>query len=120
MKIIASVVFVSLLSGCAAVDTVKQYWPRNHDPIMVSRYIDLSNSIEKASCGDKSSFDDSIKHAEWLNKYSEFRSDPQKEATTNVVTNLKKASEASEAACKRWVNLANINMKLIKDSWSSR
>lgn len=120
MKVIASVLFVSLLSGCAVVDKVTQYWPRDHDPAMVSKYVDLATSLEKASCDNQDSFNEPIKLAEWLNKYSEFRADPQTVSTTNVVTNLKKAKDSSEAACKRWLNLANINMKNIKESWSAR
>ena len=120
MKIIISLSLITLLSGCAVIDKVTQLWPRDHDSAMVSKYVDLATSLEKASCDNKSSFDEPIKLAEWLNKYSEFRSDPQTISTTNVVTNLKKAKESSEAACKRWMNLANINMKNLKESWSAR
>lgn len=120
MKILALGFLLTLLSGCAVVDKVTQYWPRDHDPAMVSKYVDLATSLEKVTCAEQSSLDEPIKLAEWLNKYSEFRADPQAVTTTNVVTNLKQAKDSSEAACKRWVNLANINMKNIKESWSAR
>lgn len=120
MKTLTLVLFVSLLSGCAVVDKVTQNWPRDHDPVMVSKYVDLSILLEKVSCTEQSSFEEPIRQAEWLNKYSEFRADPQTISTTNVLTNLQKAKDSSEAACKRWVNLANINMKNIKESWSAR
>lgn len=116
MKKIAAMFIVVSLSGCSVLDL----WPRDHDPALVTKYVDLQVSLEKATCESKQSFDEPIRNADWLDKYAKFRGDPQVISTTNVLTNLKKAKEASDAACKRWLNLANINMKNIKESWSAR
>lgn len=121
MKKLFGILFVAtMLTGCAVIDKAKNLWPRDHDPIMVSAYIDLQISLESASCIDKFTISDSLMLADWLNRYSIFRNDPQKVTTEAIVLNLKKASEASDAACKRYVNLANINMKNLKESWSKR
>jgi hypothetical protein len=120
MKVLASLLFVSLLSGCAVVDKVTQFWPRDHDSAMVSAYINLETQMQKASCSDSKSYQEASVTADWIRRYAEFRNDPQLQAAKNVSDNLKKATVASEPACKRWINLTNINMKLIKESWSAR
>ena len=120
MKIIVALALAATLSGCALVDKVKDYWPRDHDAALVSMYINLEREIEAATCGDSVSFVGAINVSDWINRYAEFRNDPQKIATKNVKDNLEKAASASEGACKRYVNLTKINMKLIKDSWSGR
>jgi hypothetical protein len=120
MKTIAALVLVTTLSGCAVIDKVTQFWPRDHDSAMVSAYVNLETQMEKASCSDSKSYQEAFVTADWIRRYAEFRNDPQLQAAKNVSDNLKKATEASEAACKRRINLTNINMKLIKESWSAR
>ena len=120
MKIIVTLILAATLSGCAVVDKVKDYWPRDHDPALASMYISLEKELEKASCDRQDKFGPMIEVADWITRYSEFRNDPQKVATKNVRDNLEKASTSSEAVCKRYINLTKINMKLIRDSWSSR
>jgi hypothetical protein len=95
-------------------------WPRDHDPALVSGYINLQIVLEKASCDDRIGILDSIALADWINRYSEFRNDPQKDTTKLILNNLNKAKDASDAACKRYLNLANINMKIIQEAWSGR
>ena len=108
------------LSGCAALIGLKTIWPKNHDPALVSNYVQLSISLEKVDCNKKETFNQAIIDADWLNRYAEFRNDSQKVSTKAIHDNLKKASESGEVACKRWVNLSNISMKTIKDSWGGR
>ena len=120
MKIIATFLIAVSLSGCAVIDKVRDYWPRDHDPVLASMYINLDRELEKASCDKQERFGPLVDAADWINRYAEFRNDPQKVATKNVRDNLEKASTSSEAVCKRYLNLTKINMKLIRDSWSGR
>ena len=121
MKNFIGILFLmTALTGCAVVNKAIDLWPRDHDPVISSTYINLQLSIENTSCDNKASFNQSITIADWLNRYSVFRNDPQKVTTEAIVSNLRKASEASDTACKRYVNIANINMKNLKDSWSKR
>lgn len=108
------------LSGCAVVDKAKDYWPRAHDPAMVSTYINLEILMENVTCENRYSIANTITTADWLNRYAVFRNDPQKVTTEAIASNLKKALDSSEAACKRYINLTNINMKILKESWSKR
>ena len=120
MKIIVTLLFTAVLSGCAVVDQVRDYWPRDHDPVLASMYINLDRELEKSSCDRQERFSPLVDAADWIYRYAEFRNDPQKIATKNVRDNLEKASTSSEAVCKRYLNLTKINMKLIRDSWSDR
>lgn len=120
-KILASLLLVSVLSGCAVVEKVSAIWPRAHDPALVSGWVDLDVALSKANCSDRESLEPAIKAADWLNRYSLFRDDPQKITTKLVVENLVKARNTpSEKACETFVRLTIINTKTIKTSWSGR
>lgn len=109
-----------LLSGCSTVDKVKEMWPRAHDPVMVSAYIDLERQLEEVSCKSKESINPAAYYADWLNRYAEFRSDPQRISTKAIVDNLEKAKKAPELVCERWLTLSKTRMSIIKESWSGR
>lgn len=120
MKILATILFTVTLTGCAVVDKVKDYWPRDHDPALVSAYINLERELESASCTNQVGLISMVSIADWIDRYAQFRNDPQKIATNNIKVNLEKAANSSEAVCKRYLNLTKVNMKLIKESWSGR
>ena len=111
---------VVLLSGCSTVDKVKEMWPRAHDPVMVSTYIDLEKQLEIVSCKSKESIDPAILKADWLNRYTEFRGDPQRISTKAILDNLEKAKKTPDMVCDRWISLSKTRMKVIKEAWSGR
>lgn len=117
---IAGVFLLVLMTGCSTVDNLKRYWPRPHDPGLVTAYVELEKNMALVNCSDKLTVNAAIDKADTLNKYAFFRQDPMMDATNTVMINLNKAAASSENACKRFVNLANINLKTIKESWSSR
>lgn len=114
------IVLTILLSGCSTVDKVKQMWPRAHDSALVSGYVNLETSLEVADCKVKDNFDTILKHADWLNRYAEFRNDPQKISTKAILDNIHKAKDGNVAVCERWISLSKTRMKIIKESWSGR
>jgi hypothetical protein len=113
-------VAVLLLSGCTTVDKVKEMWPRAHDPVLVGNYIDLDLYLENVNCKTKDGFDSAIVKATWLNRYAEFRKEPQRVSTKAILENLEKAKKAPELVCDRWVTLSKTRMKIIKETWSGR
>ena len=120
MKKILIAVSILLLTGCSTVDKVKEMWPRPHDPVMVSVYVDLEKHLESVSCKSKEGFDPALQKADWLNRYAEFRKEPQRVSTKAIVDNLEKAKKAPELVCDRWLTLSKTRMKIIKESWSGR
>jgi len=119
-KIIAILLLSSTLSGCAAIATVKAILPKDHDPGLVSGWVDLQIGLDKVQCTDKNTLLQAQVNADWLNRYAEFRNDPQKVSTKAIVDNLNKAQEGNEAVCQRWVNLSKTRMKIIQEAWSGR
>ena len=113
-------ILVLVLSGCSTIDKVKEMWPKPHDPVMVGAYIDLEKHLEVISCKLKESIDPAIVKADWLNRYAEFRIEPQRVSTKAILENLEKAKKAPELVCERWVTLSKTRMKVIKESWSGR
>lgn len=113
-------VAVLFLSGCSTVDKVKEMWPRQHDPVLVGNYIDLERYLDNVSCKSKESFDPAIIKADWLNRYAQFRKEPQRVSIKAIFDNLEKAKKAPELVCERWVTLSKTRMKIIKDTWSGR
>ena len=113
-------ILVLVLSGCTTIDKVKEMWPRPHDPVMVSVYVDLEKHLESISCKSKEGIDPAIVKADWLNRYAEFRGEPQRVSTKAILENLEKAKKAPELVCERWVTLSKTRMKIIKESWSGR
>ena len=120
MKKLFLLCMIVSLSGCAVVEKVKQVWPRAHDPALVSGYVDLESELSKVSCKEKETIKPAKSKAEWLNKYAEFRNDPQQVSTKAIVDNFDKATVASEAVCDRWINLSKTRMSIIKEAWSGR
>jgi hypothetical protein len=120
MKTILLVSLTVLLTGCATVDKVKEMWPRAHDPVLVSNYIDLERNLDSINCKSKESLDPAILKADWLNRYAEFRREPQRVSTKAILENLEKAKKAPELVCERWVTLSKTRMKIIKETWSGR
>ena len=120
MKKILLLSFLTLLTGCSTLDKVKELWPRAHDPILVEKYIDLDLKLNNVSCENKETIIIAKEHAEWLNKYAEFRKDPQKVSTKAIFENLEKANTGSINVCQRWISLSKIRMTTIKEAWSGR
>ncbi len=76
--------------------------------------------LDVVSCKSKESIDPALSKADWLNRYAEFRSDPQRISTKAIVDNLEKAKKAPDLVCERWLTLSKTRMKIIKESWSGR
>ena len=112
-KTVVSIVLCLFLVGCT-------FMPKKHDPILAGSFVDLSISLEDASCEDQFSIEETIYIAKWMEKYAMFREDPQLKTVTSIIKNLEKASYTSEAACERWLHITNIKMKTLKKVWSKR
>ena len=120
MKNFIIIPFVFLLLGCSTVDKVKQMWPRAHDPALASSLITLSVKLDLIDCKEKTGIEEARKDADWLNRYTEFRNDPQKVSTKGILDNLEKATDANEVACNRWLNLSKTRIKIIQQAWGGR
>ena len=117
-KIISAFLITLLLSGCSFLQVKK------HDPGLASGYVHLKVFLNDADCELIDTLEDSYYAAVWVQEYARFTTDPLVKNTDNIVKYLKSALDASYderlTACKRWLNLVNINMKILKTDWGTR
>lgn len=115
MKYVA-IGLVVVLTGCAQIKMMLV----KHDPALANLYVETSIQLQYAKCDNKPSLRGAFNASERMARYAEFREDPQAESAKAVETNITKASTASEAACQRWLNLANQRMEVLNKAWSGR
>ena len=112
-KIISCTVLCLFLVGCSFI-------PKKHDTALATSYVNLSLIMDEINCDEASSIETAIYSAVWMERYAEFRDDPQIKTVSKIITNLESAVDSSPAACERWINLTNIKMKTLKKVWSKR
>ena len=118
IKMINIILLAVMMTGCA---TIQKYWPRPHDPALAQSYVTTKLGIESISCDDKTNWSNVEYQARWLQEYTEFRNDPQKESAAAVVINLKKAKDtSSEKACNIWLDLVKQRLVVLNKAWSGR
>ena len=49
IKIMLTTATAVIISGCSAVATVKQYWPRDHDPVMFETLVVVEQEDRKST-----------------------------------------------------------------------
>lgn len=117
MKKIALVGLVLVLSGCAQIKMMLV----KHDPVLANHFVQTRVSLETADCSIKDTLKPSLSSSHLMAKYAEFRNDPQKDSAIGVHNNVGKAiATKDEAACKRWLSLANQRMQVLNKAWSDR
>jgi len=120
-RLIAINIAVLLLTGCAALTSVKQALPREHDPALAAGFISTKIDVSKLDCKDKSKWDRTIDGAIWLNSYADFRVDPQVENTKALVDDLNKAYSAkTDTTCKLWLDLSQQRIVILNKVWGQR
>lgn len=91
-KIILSFAIVSL-TGCSTiqsgVDTVKKYWPKDHDPVMFDKVVELHLAIENLNC-ENPDYTELLHRSVRLSRYAELRNDPQAENLKGLNSHLQK------------------------------
>ena len=120
MKKIITVALAIALSGCATVDTVKKYWPRDHDPVMFNQLVTVSIAIETIDCG----------HPDWsqivavsnhLSRYAEWRGDPQADNLKGLLNHAERMSHGgSKTFCELGKKTAAQRIEAAKSAWKGR
>jgi hypothetical protein len=119
-KIITAALLAIALSGCATVDTVKKYWPRDHDPVMFNQLVTVSIAIETIDCG----------HPDWsqivavsnhLSRYAEWRGDPQADNLKGLLNHAERMSHGgSKTFCELGKKTAAQRIEAAKSAWKGR
>lgn len=119
-KLAAILLGTSLLSGCAAVDTVKKYWPRSHDPVMFNHLVQLDIVVEQQNC-DAPTWSSVTLLSENLARYAEWRRDPQAENMRGLHNHIERMSKGgSKTFCELGKRTARQRIEAAKSAWGGR
>lgn len=117
MKRMLLVVAVVALTGCS---TVKEYWPRPHDPEMFGALVDMDIAVERVNCGAPD-WTLAIDTATKLARFSEWRNDPQATNLKGLQSHTEHMSRGgSQMFCELGKNTAAQRIKAAKAAWEGR
>jgi hypothetical protein len=122
MKIIALIMLTVVLSGCATVDRIKQLWPRDHDPVLVDRWVSVQMAIEQVNCDSQpTGWERVVEPADHLARLSAFRNDPQAKNLKGLADHARKMSQGgSKTFCNLGKKTADQRLAAAKSAWEGR
>ena len=108
---------VIALSGCS---TIKEYWPRPHDPVMFNQLVAADVAIEKQNC-ERPTWAEVHPIVEQLAKYSEWRHDPQATNLRGLEKHVDRMSKGgSKVFCEIGKKTAKQRIDAAKSAWEGR
>jgi hypothetical protein len=122
-KIFLGLIFF-LITGCSTiqsgVDTVKKYWPRDHDPVMFDKVVEINIAIENLNC-ESPDYTELVPKVIRLARYSELRNDPQAENLKGLEAHvLKLRSSTNKIFCELGKKTALQRLDVAINAWRKR
>lgn len=113
-----------LITGCSTiqtgVDTVKKYWPRDHDPVMFDKVVELHIAIENLNC-EHPDYSELVPKAIRLSRYAELRNDPQAENIKGLENHIiKLRSNTNKIFCELGKKTAIQRLDVAINAWRKR
>ena len=110
-------VTVILLSGCS---TIKEYWPRPHDPVMFNQLVAVDVAITHQNC-DSPTWNTITPITEQLAKYTEWRHDPQATNLKGLHAHIEHMGKGgSKTFCEIGKKTAKQRIDVAKSAWEGR
>lgn len=108
-----------LLTGCS---TIKKYWPRAHDPVLVEHWVEVQIAVDKVDCSlADTGWKDAVLPSQKLYMLANFREDPQSENLHGLWEHTKRMSKGgSKMFCEIGKNTANQRLKVTHEAWEGR
>lgn len=117
MKKVILLVGILALAGCS---TIKQYWPRAHDPVMFDHLVSAEIAVDKQDC-EKPTWDAVAPITLQLQKYTEWRQDPQAENLAGLHKHVERMSKGgSKVFCELGKKTAKQRIDAAKSAWEGR
>ena len=114
------VVAAVVLSGCSTIQDIKQYWPRDHDPVLFNHLVTTDIAVKHIDC-ERADWSVAHANAETLAQYAEWRKDPQ---TTNLKGLLahteRMAKGSSKVFCELGKKTAGQRIEAARSAWEGR
>jgi len=122
MRLIFSMLVLAVLSGCAAMDQVRQMWPRAHDPQMVQLWVETQINLTKVDCSAEDRGWARVNgSAEQLALYTEFRKDPQATNMRGLAQHTAKMAQGgSKVFCELGKKTAEGRLSAARTAWEGR
>lgn len=115
--LLGSLLIAIAVSGCSLL-------PRDHDPVMVDKWVDISIAIERVECGREAGdrgWQDVEDLANRLAIYTEFRDDPQKDNIRGLQEHARKMSQGGSVKfCDLGKKSAQSRLSAARSAWSGR
>jgi hypothetical protein len=109
-----------LISGCSTIDSIKKYWPRDHDPVMFNQLVAADIAIDHQNC-DQPSWNNVSPITEQLSRYAEWRKDPQLENLKGLHSHVERMSKGgSKTFCEIGKKTAKQRIDAAKSAWEKR
>lgn len=119
-KILIALSFAFTLSGCATVDYVKQYWPRDHDPVLFNQLVTVDTEVNAINC-DKPEWNKIVPLTQNLSKYAEWRKDPQSKNMIGLHSLVEKMTKSTNKNfCESGKKIAIQRIEIAKEIWRKR
>lgn len=120
MKKLVLLMSIAILSGCGAIEKVKEYWPRAHDPVMFEYLVKTKISIEEVNC-ESPDWSKAKEASNILSNYSEWRGDPQRKNIKGLYDHTVKMSNGgSKTFCELGKKTAIQRINAAKSAWEGR
>jgi hypothetical protein len=111
---------VFLISGCSTIDTIKEYWPKPHDPVMFNNLVRVDIAIDNVDC-DKPEWTTAQAESQQLARYTEWRKDPQRENIKGLAAHTERMSKGgSKTFCELGKKTAKQRIQAAKSAWEGR
>lgn len=119
MKHLLVALSIILLTGCS---TIKKYWPRAHDPVLVDQWVTVSIAVSDVDCtAERTGWTNVVLPAQRLWMLADFREDPQTENLHGLLEHAKKMSKGgSKMFCEIGKNTANQRLQAARSAWEGR
>lgn len=122
MRMILILTAAVSLSGCAAIQNLKDVLPRDHDPVMVAQWVDVKVALDAVDCDRKpTGWTEVLAPARKLAIYTDFRQDPQRDNIKGLAIHAEKMSQGgSPMFCKLGKQTANDRLAVARKAWEGR
>lgn len=116
MRLILIIAAITL-TGCS---TIKEYWPRPHDPVMFNNLVAVDIAVDKQDC-EKPAWAEAQPAAEQLARYAEWRRDPQAANLRGLEKHIERMSAGgSKGFCEFGKKTAKQRIEAAKSAWEGR
>jgi len=117
---IKKLLIISVFATLAGCSTIKQYWPRAHDPVMFDQLVATDIAIAHIDC-EKADWSTAQRLAEQLAQYAEWRQDPQAENLKGLKAHTDRMSRGgSKVFCELGKKTASGRIEAAKSAWEGR